>query len=765
MYGIHENDVRNADALKTEKNVLSQIVEKYERTDVTSHVVIELQYISESELYEFLDCIEGIFTSKDMRVIHMITAHASQHIIRMCRMHKSNYINYRLEDDADQNLLRTQMYPYYYFEENMLFWEELFEACRESKGVYIAFLSDFMWKTMNNVMWPHHYTGEQMAQARNRVMHLLDQIPDEIILRYKGVDNFHRFYLLGLKDKSTTTIKAGEEVLEIIRDHQSVYQAKKIEIVLTKFHPVGDHIRFVAFIKSPVFNFYEGKPILWMEENDRKKRRREITLKDSSWDYYKTKEKTNNFYTFVLNINTKKTKSFSFYVEIDGMVYDTYFYFMPEVVFNSGLRRYRYYRGTTEYRFDHNVFRISEVDLSEASKYRDYVSEQFKEDEHDVYKWRYEIINDSAQDEKIWLYYDCKGVKKDNGYLQFQYDFDKEDSIKRYYILNNDIEECQDLFTKEQLPYVISFGSEEHKRLYTQADKVITAYIEKNNYLPYTDSEYAKIMDVASMPEIVYLQHGVYHAYIPWKYSLDRLAIDRKVISTKIERKQDLESHCFTKKYELTAGMPRYDFMDTSIQPQKKILYAPSWRKYLVDMIDNEWVTREDIFAESRFFKESSKLLQDEGLIRFLKRHHYKLEFRLHPILKRYEHLYHLDGEVVRMADEDVKEEDYAVMITDFSSYVYDFVYLERSILYFFPDYDEFRSGMSDYRECVMPFEDGLGELATNATDAVSIIKKIIRHGSTPEDKYREKMEHVFYHRDNKARQRIYEALTDASDT
>lgn len=43
----------------------------------------------------------------------------------------------------------------------------------------------------------------------------------------------------------------------------------------------------------------------------------------------------------------------------------------------------------------------------------------------------------------------------------------------------------------------------------------------------------------------------------------------------------------------------------------------------------------------------------------------------------------------------DVDVADYKAFVTDFSSFVFDFAYLNRPIMYFVPDYPQFKSGMN----------------------------------------------------------------------
>ena len=105
----------------------------------------------------------------------------------------------------------------------------------------------------------------------------------------------------------------------------------------------------------------------------------------------------------------------------------------------------------------------------------------------------------------------------------------------------------RDLFNEKQWECVVPFGSQKHKLLYCLADFVITAFIEKNNYLPFTDQEYQNVQDVATIPQIIYLQHGVFHAHIPWKYSVDRMQVDKMVVTAKFEKKNMLALYGFKK--------------------------------------------------------------------------------------------------------------------------------------------------------------------------------------------------------------------------
>ena len=88
--------------------------------------------------------------------------------------------------------------------------------------------------------------------------------------------------------------------------------------------------------------------------------------------------------------------------------------------------------------------------------------------------------------------------------------------------------------------------------------------------------------------------------------------------------------------------------------------------------------------------------------------------------------------------------EDYDMFITDFSSFVFDYGYLNRPVLYFVPDYNEFKSGMGHYRELDLPFEDAFGPLTTDADSAVKEILKVAANNFVPEEVYGKRMEEFY---------------------
>ena len=91
---------------------------------------------------------------------------------------------------------------------------------------------------------------------------------------------------------------------------------------------------------------------------------------------------------------------------------------------------------------------------------------------------------------------------------------------------------------------------------------------------------------------------------------------------------------------------------------------------------------------------------------------------------------------------------------------MFDFVYLNRPIIYFVPDYDEFRAGLTHgYSKLDLPLEEGFGEITLNADELLTSLKKLIENSFEAEPVYKKRTEEFFAQRDTNHRDRLYELI------
>ena len=663
-----------------------------------------------------------------------------------------------------QSIVRTYFYAYYIFEKTMKFWEDIFAYYGDGQipqYIQALYLNDVSWKTCSDILLPYHYSEEELEKAKNRVLRLLNKVDDDIILRHPTVDNFHRQYYINLKENNDFKVLTGPNEVTVTNHNKVVFDTKRMEVILLQFKVKNNKIKFMAFLKSAAFNYLD-KPKVYLIKNHNFEKKEEMELRKSSWSYYRAKTMTNNFWLFNVEISMEKLHAFEFKVGIGDMLVDTYYYFMPTVYFSHAAKRYTFYKDGKEFTQDTGVFYVKKMNQEKYQQDLQKKKNKYRKSDKKLWLLRNMCMKKIEKYENVWLYYDCKGVKRDNGYYQFIHDFEMQDGVQRYYIINEEeFKKKRNEFPKKYHSHMVQFGSLFHKYLYLKARKIITAFIEYNNYCPFTKKRFNKVVDVNNDFDLIYLQHGVLHAHVPWKYSLDRLVVDKEVISTHYEKENLINNYCFTEDALIPCGMPRYDYIDENKDSVNRILFAPSWRKYLIGMAGTEWVTTEGKFKNSKFFEETTNFLNSKELEKILEENDFYLDFKLHPIFERYKHLYKITNKRVTMAEGTVEETDYKIFMTDFSSFVFDFVYLQRPIIYFLPDRDMFCSGMNDYRQIDISFEDGFGDLALTAQDAVDAVRKVMQNDCKPAEKYAEKMKDFFIYKDNKQTERLYKALME----
>ena len=166
---------------------------------------------------------------------------------------------------------------------------------------------------------------------------------------------------------------------------------------------------------------------------------------------------------------------------------------------------------------------------------------------------------------------------------------------------------------------------------------------------------------------------------------------------------------------------------------------------------------KERIFVSSEYFIKLKEFLNSEELRSFLEKNNLKLDFQLHPIFRDYENLFKIDNEYVNI----VKSENigkYKILITDFSSFQFDFAKLKRPIIYYVPDIKEFKAGLHSYRELDLPYEKAFGKLTLNKEDLIENIKRIVNNNFKDEDIFL-KREEKFFINLNDAQDNLYREL------
>nr|MCR5846618.1 CDP-glycerol glycerophosphotransferase family protein [Lachnospiraceae bacterium] len=453
---------------------------------------------------------------------------------------------------------------------------------------------------------------------------------------------------------------------------------------------------------------------------------------------------------FIYHCDIEKVQRFRFFVRFDGIMYETEYWCMPVAVFSKNVGSY--VRGG---------YKLTLVDNCEiyAEKADEEKTESVRREQNLFFKNKpgifglRELSLEYRKNHRVWLYYDLYTVDKDNGYYQFINDFKhKDDGVDRYYVYGRELSEIEGLFDEEQKKHLVLFGSELHKLLYLSAEKILTAFYGFTTISPFeTEEEEANYIDIQDF-ETVYLQHGILHAHLVIKNHAERCRAEKIVVSTPFEKKNYMENYGYEEDELICTGMARYDYIDREAESSNRILFAPSWREYLtIPLSGSKWELLGNKVSSSDYYKKFMEFLTDPELYRVLEKKDMHLDFKLHPIIKDAKGLFQCENDRIHMAPESVRAEDYKIFVTDYSSYVFDFVYLKRAIMYFVPDMDQFKSGMNHYRELDLPFEKAFGPLVLEPKDAVDKLTELINRDGKADIIYYDRMRNFFFERENHA--------------
>lgn len=587
-------------------------------------------------------------------------------------------------------------HPYYTFNYFILFHESLFEIAGKDadkvKYVENLFLYSLSWRIKQNMLYPYHFDDEKYQHACEKLYSLLDRIDNRTILNNQWLIDVHKYYLLGLKRKNRAFPIFENNRWWLCDTYGDLSVGKNITLVIERERIKGNTLTLMGFLKSVIFSFTE-KPLLWMHIQGK---RQLIPLYESANSMFNSKIKTNNFWGFELKHNIEPMDKITFSVEIEGKSYEVVYWFRDWNNMNTVTKNFIHFSNPISMEYSSGALichAYSDIKQRHKKALASLRRKSFG-------RYCLRIIAGNLKKIPIWLYSDYTNVF-DNSYIQFRHDLKKKDGILRCYVYSGNKKELKKHLNWWERLHTVRFKSLLHRLLFISSQKILTSYAGISQFVPYTKA-FRYYSDIINF-ETIYLQHGVMHALCDDLYAKDRSPfIDRIVASTYFEVTHFSNALHFQKNDIIATGMPRLTHLGTK-NPQKKhaVLFAPSWRYYLVKHNNDGWGASEN-FVGSDFYKNIMAFLNHPSLIKLLQKHDVRLDIKLHPNFHMYKDFFKSFSNFILLKDT-IKPNDYDCLITDFSSYQFDFLYLNIPVIHFFPDGPQVRAGLHTYREFIHP--------------------------------------------------------------
>lgn len=360
-----------------------------------------------------------------------------------------------------------------------------------------------------------------------------------------------------------------------------------------------------------------------------------------------------------------------------------------------------------------------------------------------------------------WIVMERIYVAGDNAECFYEFLKEHEDKdIKSYFAI---LKESPDYKRMKQLGGVIAFRGFKYKLNMLLCKYIVSSQAEDNIFNAW-DKDGKYIRDLYKFRS-VFLQHGIIKADLSAWLNKFNKNLGMFVTSAEPEYRSVLQGgYFYDKSVVKLTGLPRYDRLKQNITPEKTIVFMPTWRYVLAGPVNPHTGAREynPKFRETEYFQYYQKLIQDECLIRALKRKGYTGKFVLHP-----HHMVQMkdfsDNETIRLVRGSVdypKEfEKNALLVTDFSSVAFDFAYLKKPVIYTHFDEDSFFEGQI-YDEGYFDYErDGLGPVCYDYDATLQTIINYVERDCRLEEKYNDRICRFYRWFDCGNCRRVYEEI------
>ncbi len=360
----------------------------------------------------------------------------------------------------------------------------------------------------------------------------------------------------------------------------------------------------------------------------------------------------------------------------------------------------------------------------------------------------------------IWIVSDRIMKADDNGEVFFKYLCEKKrGEVKPYFVLSK---KSSDYSRLKKIGSVLDPYSIKHRICHLLAHYTISSQTDMVFRNPMKKSRRV-YMDMLSEVDFIFLQHGVIHNDISGWLCKRRQSCAGFVTTTQKEYDSIVGgNYHYTKDEVWLTGMPRFDNLED--KREKIVTILPTWRRFLTVRQNQEtgiWELAKG-FSDSKYATFYRNLMNSEELNAAAKKYGYKIQFKIHPSFLTHEAQFGFNDSVNIVDNNMPYREIYSkssLIVTDYSSAVYDFIYLRKPMIYCqFDREDFFENHMTDNVE--LHYEkEGYGEVNYDLQSTIDSITQYMANDCKLKETYRKRIDAFFAFSDKNNCQRVYEKI------
>lgn len=367
---------------------------------------------------------------------------------------------------------------------------------------------------------------------------------------------------------------------------------------------------------------------------------------------------------------------------------------------------------------------------------------------------------------KLWLISDRIGIAGDNGEAFFRYMRQYHPEVRSVFAISK---ECADYKRLKKIGPVVNVNSRFCKIVMLLADYVISSAADEHVHNPF--ARYLEpYRNLTTNIQFIFLQHGVTKDDISGWLCRPKKNIKGFITSARPEYQSILTGNYEYDESKIwLTGMPRFDRLESGCS-RKWITIMPTWRRYLMSDANSGTGTRTMIAGseQSAYIRFYNGLITNQKLIHKAKELGYQIKFFPHPTMQYNLDAFDKEPDVDFLGIETSYRDIYAfsdLILSDYSSAVFDFAYLRKPIIYAQFDADEFFAGSHVYTKGYFDYErDGFGEVEYTLEATVDRIIEYMENDCRLKDKYRQRVDDFFAFHDKNNCQRVYEKIMELDE-
>ena len=351
----------------------------------------------------------------------------------------------------------------------------------------------------------------------------------------------------------------------------------------------------------------------------------------------------------------------------------------------------------------------------------------------------------------LWLVMERGFDARDNAYWFFKYLREKHPEINSCYVIDTTSPDCEKV---AKLGTVIKYRSVKHYLMYLSADMLISTHVQPGapDLMAYY---HLRQFGIRPRGKEIFLQHGIIAAEMKWM-RYPNMKVDFFASGGKLEYDYLSSQFGFPEGVIQYTGLCRFDNLIRGNNPSNEILVMPTWRGW-------KYPQGEEFYG-TEYYKHFQSMLENPTLLQLLEERDLKLIFYPHIELQKELDKFKSPSERVILAgwrDYDVQQllMRCNLLITDYSSVFFDAGYMEKPVIYYEFDPEDFRK--YHYQEGYFSAEKhGFGPVAETEEALVDAVYECAGNCFRMEEKYRSRLEAFFPVRDENNCERVFQAIS-----